>query len=120
MSEASRTRPPVIRADLFGGRGEVRVSDLLGDASAPPFSAVLRCELAGGGSVGAHRQQRDPEIVVGLGGVGRAFVDDVAHALAEGDVVFVPHGRLLRIENLAETPLRYLIIKATTGTGGPE
>lgn len=109
------SRPPFIRADLFGGRGTVRIWDLLASAAAPPFSAVLQCELAPGGTVGAHRQQDDPEIVIGLEGVGEARVDGQPQPLNAGDLVYLPHGSLLELANLGDAPLRYLIIKAKAG-----
>jgi quercetin dioxygenase-like cupin family protein len=102
-----------VRAALFGGTGRVKVWDLLGGRSAPPFSAVLSCELDPGGSVGVHQQQRDPEIVVGLEGGGEATVAGVAQALEPGSVVHVPFGATLSLRNLStEEPLRYLIVKA--------
>jgi quercetin dioxygenase-like cupin family protein len=109
------TKGPVdVRSALFGGKGSVRVWDLLRGAPAVPFSAVLSCELEPEGTVGAHRQQRDPEIVIGLGGHGSAEVDGRDHPLSAGDLVYLPHGATLSLKNLSsEEPLRYLIIKAT-------
>jgi quercetin dioxygenase-like cupin family protein len=102
-----------LRRALFGGNGTVAVWDLLGAGAAPPFSAVLSCELEPGGSVGVHRQQRDPEIVIGLAGRGEAEVDGAPHRLAPGDVVYLPFGALLAIRNLSsEESLGYLIVKA--------
>ena len=112
MTTPTPKRTAFLQADLFGGKGEVQIHDLLSGAAAPPFSAVLWCALEGGGSVGAHRQQHDPEVLIGLGGAGRAFVDDVPYALNEGDLVYLPLGSLLRLENLGDEPLQYLIIKA--------
>lgn len=100
-----------VRRELFGGRGEVQVWDLLGPA-AGPFTALLSCELSPGGSVGRHVQQEFSELVLGLDGQGQASVDGSPHALGAGDVVHVPLGAVLAIENLGEQPLRYLIIKA--------
>ncbi len=101
------------REALFGGDGAVTVWDLLGRAAAEPFVAVLSCELDPGGSVGRHQQTHFPEIVVGLEGDGVAVVDVEPHSLAPGDVVHLPLGAVLAIENLSvETCLRYLIIKA--------
>lgn len=86
--------------------------DLLAGLEAPPFSAVLSCELAPKGIVGKHVQQRDPEILVGLGGEGVAEVNDEARTLSPGSVVYLAHGQTLSIHNLsASEPLRYLIIK---------
>jgi quercetin dioxygenase-like cupin family protein len=105
--------PPDVRTALFGGTGSVKVWDLLGPRAAPPFSAVLSCELEPGGSVGIHQQQRDPEIVLGLEGRGEATVSGIAEPLEPGSVVHVPFGATLSLRNLSgETPLRYLIIKA--------
>lgn len=106
-------RAPFVRQDLFGGVGAVRVHDLLAGRPAPPFGAVLGCELAPGGSVGRHRQQDLPEIVIGLDGDGEAEVDGVAAPLGPGDVVHLPLGSVLAIRNRsADSPLRYLIVKA--------
>lgn len=107
--------PPFRRADLFGGQGTVQIWDLLAGRGAPPFSAALWCELDGRGVVGAHRQQRDPEVVICVEGCGEAQVDGVPHPLAPGALVYLPHGSTLRLENQSDTPLRYLIIKAQRG-----
>ena len=103
---------PWARRDLFNGRGEVRVWDLLARRAAPPFEAALWCELEAGGSVGAHRQQEHPELVVCVAGGGAAWVGDQRHPLAPGACVFLPFGALLRLEAAREEPLSYLIIKA--------
>jgi quercetin dioxygenase-like cupin family protein len=105
-----------VRRDLFGGRGAVQVWDLLGREVAPPFTAVLGCELEPGGSVGPHRQQDFPELVLGLGGLGQATVDGVPHRLGPGDVVYLPLGAALALENPGEEVLRYLIIKASASS----
>ena len=101
-----------VHENLFGGRGSVRVTSLL-DGDADPFTAVLACELAPGGSVGPHRQEEFPELVIGLGGAGAATVDGSAHPLGAGDVVHLPLGSVLSIENRSNhEPLHYLIVKA--------
>lgn len=101
------------RADLFGGSGVVSVWSLL-RAAAPPFSAVLACELAPGGNVGTHTQQRDSEIVVCLAGEGTATVEGKAQPMRPGSVAYLEFGRSLAIRNdSSRVPLRYLIIKAT-------
>lgn len=106
-------RPPFRQEKLFGGEGAVLVWDLLGAQSAAPFGAVLACELEPAGSVGRHVQQEMPEIVVGIGGEGRATVDGRELPLGPGDVVHLPLGSVLAIENLSPTEsLRYLIVKA--------
>lgn len=106
-------RAPSRREALFGGKGAVVVWDLLGRASADPFTAVLWCALEPGGSVGRHVQEHFPEILIGLDGQGEARVGDTTHPLMPGDVVHLPLGAVLSIENLSsEEPLSYLIIKA--------
>lgn len=106
-------RGPDVRKDLFGGRGEVQVWDLLGQAPTPPFTAALACELEPGGNVGAHVQSDYPEIVIGLDGDGSARVNGEVTPLGPGGLVYLPLGATLEIDNLSsEAPLRYLIIKA--------
>ncbi len=104
---------PDTRIDLFGGTGTVKVWNLM-TGPAAPFTAALWCELEAGGSVGRHRQEQFAEIVIGVEGRGEATVGDVAHPLNVGDMVHLPLGSVLSLRNLSgETPLRYLIIKAT-------
>jgi quercetin dioxygenase-like cupin family protein len=103
---------PSARMDLFGGRGEVRVWSLL-DRSAEPFTAILSCELAPQGSVGPHVQEEFPEVIIGIAGSGQATVNQQIRALGAGDVIHLPLGTVLAIENRSsEEPLRYLIVKA--------
>jgi quercetin dioxygenase-like cupin family protein len=107
---------PSVQVDLFGGRGEVRVWNLLHQA-AGPFTAALSCSLSPGGSVGRHLQEHFPELVIGVEGDGEATVDGRATPLAAGDVVYLPLGSILTIENRStEAPLRYLIVKAADGS----
>lgn len=109
---ASVDSVPFVHVDLFGGHGEVRVWNLL-SGNAEPFTAVLFCELAAGGSVGRHVQEQFPEMVIGLGGSGEAVVNGTVHALGQGSAVFLPLGSVLSLANRSETePLRYLIVKA--------
>jgi mannose-6-phosphate isomerase-like protein (cupin superfamily) len=108
---------PHLRKDLFGGRGEVRVWNLMGNRAMPPFAAVLACELAPGGKVGSHLQQSADEIVVITEGEGTAHVDGEPQALMPGTVVWLPLGKHLKLENGSQAaPLRYLIVKALPGT----
>ncbi|MFV8749873.1 cupin domain-containing protein [Nannocystaceae bacterium ST9] len=108
-----RKGDPRISNELFGGKGEVRVWNLLADRRAPPFTAVLACELEPGGRVGRHVQEHFPEIVVGLSGRGEARVAGRPQPLEPGDVVHLPLGTVLEIINTSsDEALHYLIIKA--------
>jgi quercetin dioxygenase-like cupin family protein len=103
---------PSVQIDLFGGRGEVHVWNLLHHA-AGPFTTVLSCALSPGGSVGRHVQEHFPELVIGVEGEGEASVDGHVTRLSPGDVVYLPLGSILTIENSSnDAPLRYLIVKA--------
>ncbi len=109
-----------VRHDLFGGRGAVQVSDLLGPRAAAPFEAVLACELDPNGEVGEHHQAGAHEIVVTIEGRGRITVDRDTTDVVAGTVVFVKLGSVLSIENVSsEAPLRYLIVKASAPEGSP-
>lgn len=104
-------QPEIVR-DLFGGKGTVKVYNLDPSPMAP-FAAALWCELDPSGVVGRHRQEEFPEIVVGLEGNGEATVDGEATPLGAGSVVQLPLGAVLSLRNIsAESPLRYLILKA--------
>ena len=106
------TGPQAVQTNLFGGVGEVRVLSLL-HGTGEPFTAVLACELAPGGSVGAHVQQEFPEVVIGVGGEGEARVNGAVHPLDAFHAVYLPLGAALEIVNRsAREPLRYLIVKA--------
>jgi quercetin dioxygenase-like cupin family protein len=110
---------PDVREALFGGRGRVQVWDMLGSREADPFAAVLACELEPGGSVGNHVQEEFPELVICLDGEGTANIDGASHPLGPGELVFLPLGSVLAIENSsAELPLHYLIVKARIAAPG--
>ncbi len=110
---------PDRRSDLFGGTGQVLVWDLMNGSPAPPFTAILACELEAGGSVGAHVQHEFPEIVICTEGHGKAVVNDVEHSLFKGVCVHLPLGQTLALRNGSATaPLRYLIIKAAAENAG--
>jgi quercetin dioxygenase-like cupin family protein len=99
--------------DLFGGHGEVIVRDLLAGQDAGPFTAVLACELEPQGSVGAHLQANDSELLLVLKGSGKAHIGSTEHALTEATTLFLPLGETLALTNESETEaLRYLLIKA--------
>lgn len=105
---------PLRHQALFGGRGEVRVFDLMGGPSPlPPFTAALACELDPGGAVGMHVQSDFCEIVIFTEGRGRVTVGRSERLVAPGSLVALPLGEPLAIENTAtDAPLRYLIVKA--------
>jgi quercetin dioxygenase-like cupin family protein len=112
VSMTKQDGPPFVHVDLFGGRGQVRVWNLL-DRAAEPFTAVLSCELDPNGAVGPHQQLEFPEVVIGVGGAGEATVDGQRFPMGAGTVVHLPLGSVLAITNTSATePLRYLIIKA--------
>lgn len=102
---------PERRDNLFGGRGFVLVESLVGDVCSP-FTVALNCELSPYGRVGDHVQNSDDELVIVLSGEGRLEVNGVARAVHGGSVVGLPLGQRLAIENTADAPLRYLIVKA--------
>ena len=104
--------PTFVQHDLFGGKGAVSIWNMLARRSAPPFSAALWCELEPHGSVGPHRQQRDPEIIICIAGEGQARVEDVVHDLSAGALVYLPQGAVLALINSGDVPLRYIIVKA--------
>jgi quercetin dioxygenase-like cupin family protein len=106
-------RNPERRERLFEGEGWVLVEALAGGLCAP-FTTALLCELSAAGRVGAHVQQADSEIVIGLEGEAVLYVDERAHAVAPGVVVALPLGSQLSIDNASiDQPFRYLIIKAS-------
>lgn len=86
-----------------------------------PFTAALACELEPGGAVGEHVQENDDELVIGVAGQGHATVGGTRRRLEPGCVVGIALGQVLTITNdSADTPLRYLIIKARDSTAGPD
>lgn len=100
--------------NLFGGQGEVTVSDLAAGVAPSPFTAVLACQLAPLGTVGPHSQAVDSEIVIVTSGEGQAQIDGVGHALSPGIILGLPLGSVLALANTSsEHPLAYLIVKAT-------
>ena len=106
------------RTNLFGGKGSVFVWDLLKTQPAHPFSAVLFCQLEPGGSVGEHKQQRDPEMVLCLDGDGTIHVNGQLHVMSPLSVAHIPFGSSLAIANTSRAaPLIYLIIKAEVAPG---
>ena len=87
--------------------------DLLDGAAAPPFRAVLSCELAESGRVGPLVQEHFDEIVIGLSGCGHVRVAGEEKAFGPGAVIHLPLGATLEIVNeRSDAPLRYLIVKA--------
>jgi quercetin dioxygenase-like cupin family protein len=106
----------LVHHDLFGGRGKVKVTLVL-ENQPPAFACALRCELAPGGSVGAHQQEDCDELLVVISGRGRATVDGQRQLLKPGAVVPLQLGQQLALQNSSKkAPLRYLIVKAWTST----
>jgi quercetin dioxygenase-like cupin family protein len=109
----NRSRPHDRRERLFGGRGSVLVWNLCEAGPAPPFGAILSCELERGATVGAHLQQEFAEVLIVVEGEGLAHLEGSPVSLQPGVVVQIPLGRTLALENGSpEHPLRYLIVKA--------
>jgi len=112
--------PETLRHEaLFGGRGEVRVRDLLGEPSPlAPFGAALACELDAGGAVGIHVQSDLAEVVIFVEGRALVTVGAARREAGPGAVVPLPLGETLAIENASQDePLRYLIVKAWPPSG---
>ena len=102
-----------IRENLFGGEGAVRIWNCLTSHPTEPFKAALWCQLDPGGFVGRHRQTEYPEVVLCVGGIGRAVVGGQAHSLVRGNMVYLPLGATLSLHNESdEVALEYVIIKA--------
>ena len=99
------------QTDLFGGQGEVKVWNLISGRKMPPFSAALWCELEPFGTVGRHRQQRDPEVILCISGKGKATIGKHQHPMEKGSFLYIPFGASLALENLGEEVLIYAIIK---------
>ena len=101
------------QVDLFEGKGEVLVWDLLGKEPAGQIKSILACALAPAGSVGAHRQADTDEVMVVLSGTGSAQIDEDVYLLEAGSVVHLPLGQFLQLKNASETEeMKYLIIKS--------
>ena len=103
---------PRSQQELFDGKGEVKIWNLLRQPDQEPFKAVLWCELEGNGSVGTHYQKEYPEMIVCLQGSGSAVIGHEIFALAPGICVYLAQGQTLALKNEANLPLTYLIIKA--------
>ncbi len=107
--DASRAE---IRENLFGGEGAVRIWSCLPSGSTEPFKVALWCQLDPSGFVGSHRQTEYPEVVLCVGGIGRAVVGGQAHSLVRGNAVYLPLGATLSLHNESdEVALEYVIIK---------
>lgn len=105
------------QVDLFGGKGEVLVWDLLKGRPAGQIQSVLACDLVPGGSVGAHRQADTDEVMIVHSGTGTAWVGEASYALTAGSVVHLPMGHFLRLENSSQDePLHYYIVKTSPGS----
>lgn len=98
--------------NVHGGQGVVHVHNLMHDRALDPFSAALWCELEPGASVGRHRQQRDPELVICISGEGQVEVDGQSAPFVRGVTVLLPFESTLALTNPSSEPLVYLIIKA--------
>ena len=105
---------PFSRRALFGGEGEVKIWNLLpAPAQCEPFRAALWCELEPGGSVGAHRQEHFPELIICVAGEGVIQVGARATHFRPGSAVYLPLGSVLQLRNQSDQrPLSYWIIKA--------
>ena len=103
---------PSARRDLFGGRGEVKVWNLLNPRALDPFRAALWCELEPSGVVGRHVQQHYPEILICVSGEGVVKIGQTAHDFKPGVCLTLSLGEILQITCGVDAPLSYLIIKA--------
>ena len=85
----------------------------MGDSQTPPFTTALWCSLEPLGSVGNHRQQEDPEIILAIEGKGEIRIDGVISPFTRGCLFYLKLGSILAIRNTSRTEeLVYVIIKA--------
>ena len=112
QSPQPRHLTPSARRDLFGGRGEVKVWNLMSPRALDPFRAALWCELEPSGEVGRHVQQHYQEILICISGKGVVKIGQTAHEFTPGVCLTLSLGEILQITCGADTPLSYLIIKA--------
>ena len=78
------------RSNLFGGKGDVLIWNLMGARQLPPFSALMLCELSPKGTVGTHVQQTSHEMLLVVAGEGIATVGSTQHPLAPHTVIHLP------------------------------
>ena len=104
--------PSISRRDLFHGKGEVKIWNMLSPNTLDPFKTVLWCELEPKGKVGRHVQQHYPEVLICLSGEGRVTLGLVEHIFITGVCLTLPLGEVLQIVNHDDAPLSYLIVKA--------
>jgi len=113
------TRPVFVSQNLFGGRGTVRVQELLAQQKATSIASVLACELEPGGSVGTHVQQQYDEVVIFNAGIGSAEVNGQARDVGPGVVLALPCGATLMLNNPGPDALQYYIVKAVPAVESP-
>ena len=120
LRPASHFPAPHLRADLFGGQGIVQLWSLIHPERAEPFKAALWCELEPGGSVGAHRQEHYPELILCLSGEGSARIGPRWFSFLPGVCLHLPLGEILALRAGNAAPLVYLIIKAAAAPSTAE
>lgn len=72
-----------------------------------PFYALRLIEIAPGGHTPHHEHPFEHENFV-LEGTGRLLIQDVAHDVGPGSVMFVPSGARHMFENTGEATFRFL------------
>lgn len=115
LTETKLQPHPLFKAklnnELFGGKGEVKVWNLLAQRQLGGFKACLWCELEAGGVVGKHYQELYDELIICVSGEGTATINDECFALESGIPVFIKKGQTLDLKAGSNQELIYLIIK---------
>ena len=100
-----------LKEELFGGKGEVKVWNLLAQRLMGGFKACLWCELEAGGAVGKHYQESYDELIICISGAGTATINGECFAFESGIPVFLKMGQTLELRAGSKQALVYLIVK---------
>jgi mannose-6-phosphate isomerase-like protein (cupin superfamily) len=94
-----------------GGHGLIHGMEyLVGDAISNKVRILMVNDLEVGAMIGEHAHIEDEEFYYIISGEGKVIDDGVEKIVGPGDLVYTGSGHTHSLENIGDTPLRFLAI----------
>lgn len=111
MKQLKAERKLEIKPQMLGGKGQLEIHHFLNKEDAYGAGRLFAVNtLAPGSSIGYHKHEREYEVYFILEGKAEIVEDGETYFLEPGDMMQCRDGSGHSIENVGDTPLRFLAL----------